>query len=130
MVGFDQTNLPADVTVDPSTAAVCINDGKARGGACIDNYQRFNARAQKLLCVTCYVTPLQFLGPAVTPPVVRPVLAAYTVGEADVSVMICVQASNVVDDIAVSYSTQNDQAIGKYFLMFDVIMILNETLMH
>ena len=29
VVGFDQTNLPADVTVDPSTAAVCINDGKA-----------------------------------------------------------------------------------------------------
>ena len=57
-------------------------------------------------------------------------LAAYTVDEADVSVIICVQASNVVDDIAVSYSTQNDQATGKYFLMFDVIMILNETLMH
>ena len=31
LVGFDQDNLPAGVTVDPSTAAVCINDGKAVG---------------------------------------------------------------------------------------------------
>ena len=63
--------------------------------------------------IVCYVISLQFLVPAVTPPVIQPQFAAYTVGEADVEVIICVQASNAIDEIVVSFTTQNDQAIGK-----------------